>query len=155
MHETAAPYLLGQPAFAVDRHARALQPMLGASSSGVETRANSAVRGPPPPARPPLALCLLPPARSTRSVQCRAARLARASANARAGGQVDIALWDAWGQATGQPIQQLLGGAWRPACPVYATCLGGEGRRGRCWHYASGTIINTYYRCSIDGLYGA
>jgi len=83
VHETVAPYLLGQPARAVSRHARALRPMLGAGSSGVETRANAGV---------------------------------------------DIALWDAWGKATGQPIYQLLGGAWRDSCQVYATCLGGESR---------------------------
>ena len=83
VHETIAPYLLGQPALAVSRHARALRPMLGAGSSGVETRANAAV---------------------------------------------DIALWDAWGKGTNQPIYQLLGGAWRDSCQVYATCLGGEKR---------------------------
>ena len=83
VHETVAPYLLGQPVLAVSRHARAMRPMLGASSSGVETRANAAV---------------------------------------------DIALWDCWGKVTGQPIYQLLGGAWRDSCQVYATCLGGESR---------------------------
>ena len=83
IHETVAPYLLGQPALAVSRHARAMRPMLGASSSGIETRANAAV---------------------------------------------DIALWDVWGKATDQPIYQLLGGAWRDSCQVYATCLGGESR---------------------------
>ena len=44
---------------------------------------------------------------------------------ARANAAIDIALWDAWGQETSQPIYQLLGGAWREAVQVYATCLGG------------------------------
>jgi D-arabinonate dehydratase/D-galactarolactone cycloisomerase len=34
---------------------------------------------------------------------------------------VDIALWDAWGKALGQPIAALLGGAFRREVPVYAS----------------------------------
>jgi D-galactarolactone cycloisomerase len=34
---------------------------------------------------------------------------------------VDIALWDAWGRTLGQPVHALLGGAFRPAVPVYAS----------------------------------
>jgi D-galactarolactone cycloisomerase len=34
---------------------------------------------------------------------------------------VDIALWDAWGRALGQPIAALLGGRFRSAVPVYAS----------------------------------
>ena len=37
---------------------------------------------------------------------------------------VDIALWDLWGQATNQPIHQLLGGAARDEIRVYNTCAG-------------------------------
>ena len=37
---------------------------------------------------------------------------------------VDIALWDVWGQATGQPVHQLLGGAVRGDIRVYNTCGG-------------------------------
>lgn len=40
---------------------------------------------------------------------------------------LDIALWDLQGQATGQPIYKLLGGAWRTELPFYAS-LGGLGR---------------------------
>src|SRR5262245_45943596 len=34
---------------------------------------------------------------------------------------VDIALWDLKGKALGQPIYQLLGGAWRRELPFYAS----------------------------------
>lgn len=34
---------------------------------------------------------------------------------------VDIALWDAWGHALGQPVSALLGGRFRESVPVYAS----------------------------------
>jgi len=37
---------------------------------------------------------------------------------------IDVALWDIFGQATGQPIYQLLGGASHARMPVYNTCAG-------------------------------
>ena len=37
---------------------------------------------------------------------------------------VDIALWDLWGKATGQPIFQLLGGRHRDWVRTYNTCAG-------------------------------
>ena len=37
---------------------------------------------------------------------------------------IDLALWDLFGQATGQPIHQLLGGLSRPRIRVYNTCAG-------------------------------
>lgn len=37
---------------------------------------------------------------------------------------VDVALWDLWGQASNQPIYQLLGGASRDKVRVYNTCAG-------------------------------
>ncbi|MEE8506536.1 MAG: mandelate racemase/muconate lactonizing enzyme family protein [Kiloniellales bacterium] len=45
-------------------------------------------------------------------------------AEMRAASAVDIALWDLWGQATGQSICQLLGGASRDSIRVYNTCAG-------------------------------
>ncbi len=44
----------------------------------------------------------------------------------RAASALDIALWDIFGQATGQPIYQLLGGATRDKVRVYNTCAGYE-----------------------------
>lgn len=45
-------------------------------------------------------------------------------AEMRAASAVDVALWDLWGQATNQPIYQLLGGASRDTIRVYNTCAG-------------------------------
>ena len=42
----------------------------------------------------------------------------------RAASAVDIALWDIFGQATGQPIHQLLGGLSRDRIRIYNTCAG-------------------------------
>lgn len=41
---------------------------------------------------------------------------------------VDIALWDLKGKMLGQPIYQLLGGAWRTELPFYAS-IGNNGVR--------------------------
>ena len=41
---------------------------------------------------------------------------------------LDIALWDVKGKATGLPIYNLIGGAWRTALPFYAS-IGGNGDR--------------------------
>ena len=79
VHETAAPYLLGKEALHIDRHAKELYGYLGYSSSGAETRGNSAI---------------------------------------------DIALWDLFGKATGQPVYQLLGGPCRERIRTYNTCAG-------------------------------
>jgi len=46
------------------------------------------------------------------------------SAEQRGRSAVDIALWDLWGQASGQPLHQLLGGAVRDDIRVYNTCAG-------------------------------
>ncbi len=43
VHESAAPYLLGQDPLRINAHAEALQGYLGYASSGVETRGNSAI----------------------------------------------------------------------------------------------------------------
>ena len=45
-------------------------------------------------------------------------------AETRGASAVDIALWDLWGKATGQPIYQLLGGRHRDAVRTYNTCAG-------------------------------
>jgi galactonate dehydratase len=42
----------------------------------------------------------------------------------RAASAIDIALWDIFGQASGQPIYQLLGGACHDRVRVYNTCAG-------------------------------
>ena len=44
---------------------------------------------------------------------------------------VDIALWDLAGKAAGQPIHQLLGGAFRTQAPVYVSGLPGASREAR------------------------
>src|SRR5271170_4808485 len=44
-----------------------------------------------------------------------------AGAEMRAISAVDIALWDLFGKAMGQPIYKLLGGASRPAMRIYNT----------------------------------
>ncbi len=79
LHEIVAPRVLGEDAFAVDRIASKLYGYLGFRSTGVETRAASAL---------------------------------------------DIALWDLWGKATGQPVVQLLGGRTRERIRTYNTCAG-------------------------------
>ena len=79
IHESAAPYLIGQDPLQIDRHARGLSGYLGWGGTGVETRGNSAV---------------------------------------------DIALWDLWGKAVGQPVYQMLGGLSRERIRVYNTCAG-------------------------------
>lgn len=43
---------------------------------------------------------------------------------------IDIALWDLFGKATGQPLAQLLGGFTRPSIRTYNTCAGGSYMRG-------------------------
>jgi galactonate dehydratase len=47
-----------------------------------------------------------------------------AGAETRARSAVDIALWDLCGQATGQPLHRMLGGACRETIRTYNTCAG-------------------------------
>ncbi len=48
------------------------------------------------------------------------------SAEQRGRSAIDIALWDLWGQITGEPIHQMLGGSVRDDIRVYNTCAGYE-----------------------------
>ena len=45
-------------------------------------------------------------------------------AEARGASAIDIALWDVFGQRTGLPLHQLLGGKVRDSIRVYNTCAG-------------------------------
>lgn len=47
-----------------------------------------------------------------------------AGAETRGNSAIDIALWDLFGQATGQPLYQLLGGRVRDKVRTYNTCAG-------------------------------
>ena len=49
---------------------------------------------------------------------------ARRGVEMRGNSALDIALWDLFGKATGQPIAQLLGGFSRPTIRTYNTCAG-------------------------------
>ena len=49
---------------------------------------------------------------------------AASGAEMRGASAIDIALWDIFGQATGQPIHQLLGGLSREKVRTYNTCAG-------------------------------
>ncbi len=45
-------------------------------------------------------------------------------AEVRGNSAVNIALWDIYGQALGEPVWRLLGGRTHPSVPVYNTCAG-------------------------------
>ncbi len=51
---------------------------------------------------------------------------------------IDIALWDLFGQATNQPIHQLLGGLSRDRIRIYNTCAGYLYGRGNRAHNTTG-----------------
>lgn len=57
----------------------------------------------------------------------------------RAASAIDLALWDIFGQVTGQPVWQLLGGLSRPRMRIYNTCAGyryirsNQGQRSDNW----------------------
>mgnify|MGYP000409824348 FL=1 len=55
---------------------------------------------------------------------------ASSGAEMRGASAIDIALWDLFGQATGQPIHRLLGGLARPKIRTYNTCAGYRYVRG-------------------------
>lgn len=59
------------------------------------------------------------------------AHIAGKGAEIRALSAIDCALWDIFGQATGQPVWQLLGGAARDRIKTYNTCGGPAYGKGR------------------------
>jgi galactonate dehydratase len=59
------------------------------------------------------------------------AHIAGKGAEIRALSAIDAALWDIFGQATGQPVWQLLGGAARDRIKTYNTCGGPTYGRSR------------------------
>lgn len=65
---------------------------------------------------------------------------------ARGNSAFDIALWDLFGKATGQPIAQLLGGFTRPDIRTYNTCAGTEYIKN-----ASGQTTTNYALASKTG----
>jgi L-alanine-DL-glutamate epimerase-like enolase superfamily enzyme len=66
----------------------------------------------------------------------------------RAASAVDIALWDLWGQATGQPLHQLLGGLFRDKVRTYNTCAGYRYVRG-----AKGQLTDNWNLDAAQGPY--
>ncbi len=62
---------------------------------------------------------------SSTAPRCAATSAAASSgAETRAASALDIALWDLCGQAAGQPLHRVLGGACRDAIRTYNTCAG-------------------------------
>ncbi len=72
-----------------------------------------------------------------------------AGVEVRAASAVDIALWDLFGKATGQPIVQLLGGWTRDRIRTYNTCAGaqymrkGETQSSKNWGTGSAPSADT------------
>ena len=62
--------------------------------------------------------------RHSRTLSTRYVGFSGSGAEMRGLSAIDIALWDLFGQATGQPIYQLLGGPTRPRIRIYNTCAG-------------------------------
>ena len=70
------------------------------------------------------------------------------SAEMRGLSAIDIALWDIFGQATGLPIYQLLGGKVRDRIQVYNTCAG--------YRYGPATtqrVATGHFQTSDEGRY--
>ncbi|MBZ9761694.1 mandelate racemase/muconate lactonizing enzyme family protein [Mesorhizobium sp. CA8] len=61
-------------------------------------------------------------------------------AETRGNSAIDIALWDIFGQVTGQPVWQLLGGLSREQVRIYNTCAGygGQGFGNRAMNVSAG-----------------
>jgi L-alanine-DL-glutamate epimerase-like enolase superfamily enzyme len=69
-------------------------------------------------------------------------------AETRGNSAIDIALWDLFGKATGQPVAQLLGGFARESIRTYNTCAGTEYMRQdtgqQTGNYGLGARSNAY-----------
>ncbi len=71
------------------------------------------------------------------------------SAEMRGASAIDIALWDIWGQLSGQPIYQLLGGQTHETIAVYNTCAGyGYNRK------ISSPEFNLHKQNTLDNAWG-
>lgn len=68
----------------------------------------------------------------------------------RAASAIDLALWDIFGKATGQPVWQLLGGLSRPRIRIYNTCAGykyirtNQGQRSDNWGLPDASTTGPY-----------
>ena len=94
-----------------------------------------------------------PPCKSTvMPGRCRIniSALAARGVEMRAASAVDIALWDLFGQAVGQPIHQCLGGLSHDKVRVYNTCAGyryireGGGQKTGNWGLNPATAGGAY-----------
>ena len=75
------------------------------------------------------------------------AHIAGKGAEIRALSAIDCALWDIFGQSTGLPVWQLLGGAARDRIRTYNTCGGpgyGRNRGGRTGYGTDGPVDGKY-----------
>ncbi|MDX6752622.1 mandelate racemase/muconate lactonizing enzyme family protein [Geminicoccaceae bacterium 1502E] len=72
--------------------------------------------------------------------------ISSSGAEVRGASALDIALWDIWGQATNQPIHQLLGGLARDKIRTYNTCAG--------YRYVRGSKGQLTENWGLDGRQG-
>lgn len=78
-------------------------------------------------------------------------------AETRARSAVDLALWDILGQASGQPLYNLLGGRTREAIDIYNTCAGrryvnrAQGQAVANWGLAQGRYEDLYAAINHPG----
>jgi L-alanine-DL-glutamate epimerase-like enolase superfamily enzyme len=75
-----------------------------------------------------------------------------AGAETRAASALDIALWDLFGQATGQPVAQLLGGFTRSDIRTYNTCAGSDYVKKTAGQVTSNYDLDPGRRAPLDDL---
>lgn len=75
------------------------------------------------------------------------------AAEVRAASAVDLALWDILGQATNQPIHQLLGGLSRDCLPVYNTCASFDYHMGPARNQTSRQVAKGETSKAPQGVY--